>query len=401
MRSSFRGSLIVVTFALFFVSVARAQFRDDFDTLLRAADDRGSGGWSYFTGDGEAKMELLHRDGVLKARVDARQDRRGIWWALLKRRVSEQIDTLKLSQRGTELRIEARVRTNTAPRRINLHANTQRTIDFHSHLREFELAEPNTWYTVSFTTTDFPAQPGDSVFAQLALMDWGTGVYELEVDYYKVDVVTERTADLGEPLEYHPAIPPATAFAQRVVAAADATLDRREPDANLEDFSAIEDGGPKRLLAVGGSTLAVVRFDFGQLADSRVSGSGLLELTTHSVHRRAQRTKDFGLVRIVELIGGAQDWSDDQITFTALLAGKAEDSVINGQMIIDLEVHDTRGAKTYFTLPRPVLQRLVDGKARGLAIVPLGSIHAAFFASEEGPSTAPAILLNTAARSSQ
>ena len=91
--------------------------------------------------------------------------------------------------RSIELRIEARIRVSHAPRRVNLHLNTQRTTDFHSHLMEFDIPDSETWHTISMTTRDFPAVPGDTVFGQMALIDWGLEKYRVDVDYFKVDIV--------------------------------------------------------------------------------------------------------------------------------------------------------------------------------------------------------------------
>jgi hypothetical protein len=51
-------------------------------------------------------------------------------------------------------------------------------------------------------------------------------------------------------------------------------------------------------------------------------------------------------------------------------------------MIYDTCVNETRGGKTWITLSRPVLQRLVNGKTLGLAIRPLGAINAASYAKD-------------------
>jgi hypothetical protein len=51
-------------------------------------------------------------------------------------------------------------------------------------------------------------------------------------------------------------------------------------------------------------------------------------------------------------------------------------------MIIDVDVAEEQGAKTWITLSRPVLQRLLDGKTHGLALRPLGAINASFYATE-------------------
>jgi hypothetical protein len=110
---------------------AGAQFLDAFDGSSIPTDPEGLEGWSFFTGDGEATMDLrADGQGYARITVDASPDRRGIWWALIKRRVSESLDLALLERAGFELRIEARVRTRHAPRRVNLHLNTQRTTDF-------------------------------------------------------------------------------------------------------------------------------------------------------------------------------------------------------------------------------------------------------------------------------
>ena len=83
-------------------------------------------------------------DGYASILVDATTDRRGIWWALIKRNVSDHMDLQLLGRPDTELRIEARIRVSHAPRRVNLHLNTQRTTDFHSHLMEFDIPDTET-----------------------------------------------------------------------------------------------------------------------------------------------------------------------------------------------------------------------------------------------------------------
>jgi hypothetical protein len=52
-------------------------------------------------------------------------------------------------------------------------------------------------------------------------------------------------------------------------------------------------------------------------------------------------------------------------------------------MVIDRAVAEEPGARTLFTISRPVLQRLVDGRTLGLALRPLGAIVASFRATSE------------------
>ena len=376
------------------VGVSDAQFLETFDDPELRVDPSGVEGWSFFTGDGEATIDFrTSGKGHASILVDATRDRRNIWWALVKHRVSEGMGLEQLARPGWELRVEARVRSSHAPRRVNLHVNTQRTTDFHSHLMEFDIPEAERWHTISMTTRDFSGKPGDTVFAQMALMDWGCGRYRLDVDYFKVDVVeVERMGpDLGEPLPYHPPIPDRRNFKHAISVAESAVVDFANPEVNLGGWSVLEGGSRRRLLTVAGTTWVILRWDLGAFAGSRVADGGLLELTTHSVQRNASEMKDFGLVRVVEILGGDPAWVQEAVTISSLLQGETLDEVFNPQMIIDWPVIEAAGSKTLFTIPRPVLQRLIDGWTFGIAVTPLGSINAAFSTGEDD---APRLLFN-------
>ncbi|WP_148217954.1 hypothetical protein [Opitutus terrae] len=366
---------------LFACVPARGEFEDPFEGPL-VIDATAAHGWAFRTGDGNAVMDLTASDGAARIAVDATHDRRGIWWAFIRREITPQIDLAGLAQPGTELRVEARVRTSHAPRRINLHLNTQRTTDFHGNLLEFDLPTAGEWHTVSMTTEDFDGRPGDQLYVQLALMDWGLGRYRVDVDYVRVDLVDPAHAgpDLGGGLPYHPPVPAPSVFRHVVHAAQSATIDRREPDANLRDWAAIEpDGTATPILTVNGTQSAILRWDLQAFAGRKIAGSGgLLELTTHSVQRRAERTKDFGMIRVVEILDGDSRWQRDDVTYQSLLQGRSPEEVFNPQMIIDVEVADQRGERTLITLSPAVLQRLIDGRTRGIVLLPLGSINAAF-----------------------
>ena len=214
--SSSERSLLLFA-ALVLGAPLAAQFRDDFDGPVLAKDPAGANGWGFVTGEGRAVMDFVQGPGFATITVDATKDRRNVWWAFIIRRVSGALDLALLEKPGHELRIEARIRTDHAPRRVNLHLNTQKTTDFHSHLMEYDLAEAGTWYTISMTTRGFEAGPGDTVNAQMALMDWGLGRYRVDVDYFKVDVVDAAKAgpDLGAPIPYHPPVADPASFAVR------------------------------------------------------------------------------------------------------------------------------------------------------------------------------------------
>jgi hypothetical protein len=156
------------------------------------------------------------------------------------------------------------------------------------------------------TTHGFHAQLGETVFGQLALMDWGMERYRVDIDYFKVDIVEAARVgpDKGEQVPYHPPIADAGKFRHRVQVAEDAVIDLENPDVNLNNWSVIEGAGRTRVLTVGGTLWVILRFDLSAYAGRRVAGHGLLELTTRSVLRTTDDLKDFGQVRVSEILGG-------------------------------------------------------------------------------------------------
>lgn len=356
---------------------ASAQFLDTFegDSL---------DGWTYFTGDGNATMEVRPGEGHASIVVDATQDRHNIWWALIKRDVSSALDLNRLSQPGYEIRVEARIRVSHAPRRVNLHVNTQRTTNFHTHLMEFDIPDTLGWHTISMTTQDFRAEPEDTVNAQMALIDWGFEKYRVEVDYFRVDVVDEDEVgpDEGAQVPYRPPIPDVDTFGQTVEVAQDGMVHLQYPDVNFDGWHAAQDAGKTPVLTVGGDQFVILRWDLQEYAGQRVDGGGLLELTTHSVQRTETEVEEFGQVRVVEILAGDPDWTQEAVTLHRLTQGQPLNEVFNPQMIIDVEVTEEQGGSTLITIPEPVLQRMLDGETLGLALRPLGPIQASFYARE-------------------
>jgi hypothetical protein len=340
-------------------------------------------------------MDFVQKDGYASVLVDATRDKRGVWWALIKRRVSDRLDLALLKKPGHALRVEARIRVSHAPRRVNLHVNTQRTTDFHTHLMEYDIPDTTDWHTISMTTRGFDAGPGDTVNAQMALMDWGLGTYRVDISEFRVDVVDTALAgpDKGEPIPYHPPDADPKSFSREIAAAADATVDIDNPDVNLNNWYVRDAGKKTGVVTAGGTRLVLLRWDFKALAGKRVAGPGLLELTTRSLERTSDGHPDFGLIRVVEITGGVAGWDEKTVTWNSLLLGRPADDVLCPQMIIDWPVTEGDGGKTYLTIPRPVLQRLVDGKALGIAVRPLGAINASFYSRESGVQGAVARLL--------
>ncbi len=370
------------TLVVFFcVTTASAQFLYQFNRSTLTRDPRGINGWSCTTGDGDAVMDFQQRDGFASIVVDARRDQRGIWWSLIKHMVSGQLDLGRLQLPRHALRIEARVRVSDAPKRVNLHLNTQRTTDFHTHLMEFDISDTVNWHTISMTTQGFDARPGDTVYGQLALMDWGLEQYRVDVQYFKVDVVHLDSVgtDAGVAVPYHPTVQDPSSFPRHEVAAQDAVIDLQYPGLGFPSWSAYDAGAATPVISVDATRYVILRWDLRGYAGRKVAGAGLLDLTTYALERAPQYEKDFGMVRVCEIRGGDGEWKEADVSLNSICQGLPLQRVINSQMIIDGDVQGRRGERNLYTISEPVVQRMIDGKTLGIAIKPLGGVHASFF----------------------
>jgi hypothetical protein len=376
---------MVLTCTVIFLSPARGQFVDNFDQPSLTYDAAGVNGWTFYSGDGSATMSFAtFRNGIASIHVDATKDKLGIWWALIRRRISQGMDLRLLADPRFALRVEARIHVSSAPKRVNLHLNTQRTTDFHSHLMEYDIPDTTAWHTISMTTHGFDAQPGDSVYGQLALMDWGLSRYRVDLDYYRVDIVRTDSAgpDVGLPQAYHPSIPNLGTFTHHIPVVEEGTIDSEFRDMNFRDWSARDEGGETKLLAVNGTQMSIFRWDLSAYAGKKVVGAGVLELTTYELQRSPDYQKDFGMVHCSEILSGDPRWQGKDVTYNSLCQGRPMADVVNTQMIIDIDVSPKRGTKTLATIPAPVLQRLIDGKTLGIAVRPLGAVQASFYSKD-------------------
>src|SRR4051812_24299627 len=258
---------------LFSTSSSFAEFLDDFNASQVTLDANALNGWAFFTGDGTATMTFdKGGEGYATMKVDGTTDRRGIWWALIKRDVSRDLNEKLLKRPGYAVRIEARVRLHTAPRRINLSLNTARTTDYHKDLTEFDFDDTE-WHTISFTDTDLKVAQGEPVYAQLAMMDWGLEKYAVDIDYFKVDVVNVKRAgpDLGVLVPYHPPIADPKSFRVAVPVAQDVTIDLANPDVNLNNWYLRDGSAVKPIVTINGTQYALFRFDLGAFKGKHIA----------------------------------------------------------------------------------------------------------------------------------
>lgn len=394
MKLTNSNKCVIFLIACLFSAPAWTQFIDDFNGPSIIKDSSATNGWTFFTGDGSTTIDFVQGEGFASILVDSTKDTRNVWWALIKHRVSADMNLAQLSEPGYGLRLEARVRFSNAPRRVNMSLNTQRTTDFHTNLMEFDIPDTNNWHTISMTIKNFDAKPGDTVFGQLALMDWGIGKFRVDVDYFRADIVNVAIAspDKGDGIPYHPLIADPNTFTNKIKPAHDCIIDSQNPEMNFNNWSSNDNGTKTALLAVSGTQFSIMRWDLNAFAGKKVSGSGLLELTTHSVQRLSQEVKDFGQLRVVEILAGDPNWDQKTVTYKSLCKNQPIDSVLNSQMIIDADANQSRGGKTLITISQPALQRMIDGKTLGIAVKPLGAINASFYAMENRDEKTGAIL---------
>ena len=383
---------------IFIVPVmSQGQFLDNFDK-------KKIEGWFFFTGDGNAKMDFIQKNGYATIFVDGTKDKYNIYWTLIKRDVTKYLDLSKLKDTTYQLRVEAKVRVHNAPRRLNMMVNTNRTTNYHIDLMEFDIPDTTNWHVISMTTKKFDALPGDTVYVQLCVTDYGLDKYYVDLDYYRADIVNVNTAgpDKGVLVPNHPPIPDAGTFSNHLNVFQDCVVNTDFPEVNFNDWHVKEQRGNVKTLTINANQWAILRWDFNKYKNLKADGAGLLELTTYSVPTGGDYIKalgqDFGeefcRVRVIEIFGGDPEWDQKNVTFHSLMQGKNYPEVFNTQMIYDAELNEEQGSKNFFTISKPVLQRLIDGTTKGLLIRPLGAIDASFYASEYQSDYCPKLHFN-------
>jgi hypothetical protein len=384
---------LIIFIMLFFVNgISNAQFSDSFNKNKIE-------GWFFFTGDGNAKMDFIQEQDYARIIVDATKDKYNVYWALIKREVTDFLDLIKLKDPAFQLRVEARVRLHNAPRRLNMMVNTNRTTNYHIDLMEFDIPDTTSWHTISMTTKQFDAHPGDTVYVQLAATDYGLGKYYVDLDYYRADIININNAgpDKGELVPYHPPVPDLSFFSNKIDVTHDALINLDFPDVNFNDWYVRERGSDSRILTANANQWIILRWDFEKFRNRKVESAGLLELTTQSIPIGGNYIDaygedfgmEFGKIRVIEILGGDPAWDQSKVTYNNLMLGKNYSSVFNEQMIFDSELSVEPGSKNFITISKPVLQRMIDGKTKGLLIRPLGSLDASFYSSEDKSDNGP------------
>jgi hypothetical protein len=371
---------------------AQAGFVENFQGKL-ALDQKAQHGWATISGSGDIAVKLFQKNGHGVMEVDGRRDRRNIYWGIVKREVTPDIDTAKLLGGGTALRVEARVRISDAPRRIHIQLNTNRTTDYDANLREYDLPDTG-WHVISWTrpllgagtVDDMDVKAGDHVSVTFGMTDMGRAVYRTEFEYVKVDVIPWPAApDLGPPLVYRPPLPPIESYGETVPVLQDAVIDAAYPWVNYSAWSNVTDGEGSQggvVLSVSGSQTIILRFDLSKYRGKTPNGWGVLELTTDHVDWAPTNQEEFGMLRAVEIKSGDPAWERTSVTADSFFQGKPELEVLNGQMFVDAPPAFHRGERTILRINPAVLKRLISGETKGIAIYPQGAVNASFSSSQ-------------------
>jgi len=391
MKSIMTKRLIIITVSAFVLSqITFAQelsngFVEDFSAPELT-------GWRILAGSGDLKanstVKLTQANGQGLFWIDATNDRRNIWWAIINHEVTDYIDRSLLSRRDKAIRIEAKVRL-PKPRRFNMSLNHSSTTNYHDDLAEFDIIDTD-WHVVSYTNFEFGAKPADRVYVQLAVMDAGREVITVEIDYLKVTIVDAATAppDVGDPIPYRPTLKRPEDFSHSIAVTEDAIIDSEYPWVNFKTwYDASTDSQP--LLSISGSQISILRWDFSRLTTGRSSlagrvpdGWGILVLTMHNVHYAPTRLEEFGYIRLVEIKDGDPAWTRDSVTFESLLQGKEKNDIIHPQLVMDTPPEFERGAKTVIPVSPSVMKRLFSGATKGLALFAQGAVNASFYSSQ-------------------
>jgi hypothetical protein len=386
--------LFALAAAALLCHAAQGDFLEDFHGKALAVDPACKTGWCTLTGSGEATVSFTQKARHGFMTVDARADRRNIYWALIKRAVTKDIDMAALARPGHALRVEMKLRLSDAPRRVHFQINTNRTTDFHANLREFDIAD-TAWHTIAWTNTGLDVKPGDDVFVTLGMTDMGRAVYTSEIEYVKASVV-DKPEDLGTPLTYRPVL--AAHFANTLTVAEDAILDSAYPWVNLKDWTELNpDEGTLgvHVDAVSGSQITILKFDLAKFKGRTADGWGTLELTTTTAGWAPTNLEEFGFLRAVEIKATAPDFTRATVTWDSFFAGRPVLDVLNGQLFFDVQPAVQRAGKTVIAINPAVMQRLIDGTSKGIAVYGQGALNFSFASSQApGEGSRPTLRFN-------
>jgi hypothetical protein len=214
----------------------------------------------------------------------------------------------------------------------------------------------------------------------------------VDIDYYRADIVNinEAGPDKGNPVPYHPLIPDLKTFSNHLAVVQDCVINSDFPEVNFNDLHVKEKDGEVRVLTINADQWGILRWNFSEYKNSKVTNAGVLELTTQSVHLGGNYVaafgQDFGIefnkIRVIEILDGDPLWNQNTVTYNTLTGDKKYSEVFNTQMVYDFDVTDEPGGKNYITISQPVLQRLINGTTKGLLLRSLGAIDASFYASD-------------------
>jgi hypothetical protein len=164
-----------------------------------------------------------------------------------------------------------------------------------------------------------------------------------------------------------------------------ATVDRAAPQ-TAGAWRSPDNGESAGQLVAGPSQVIVLRWDFAGIGARTAPGWGVLALYTASVLERRADLESFTELRVAEILAGDRSWTAADVKWDSFLGGRPEWAVINEQPMIDVRPA-AAGTRTLIPVSPPVLERLLDGRSKGLAISSHGGVVASFAAGDDAPPT--------------
>jgi len=340
--------------------------------------------WVTHFGDGAIVPSLEAKVGYMRFKVNAEGASHNVWWTIMISEIQPNKELGPLPE-GYKLWMEAEVRASHPFKRINMRLKSQRTVDHHADLMEFDLGSGLDWQTLRFYPPGLDYQPGDRLSCHLAMIDWGLEQFHLDVRNVKIYVAGPDQLSLSaNALPYHPEPNPASSYQHKITVEEDGMVDLVYPDENLFGWG----DGNQRLLGVSHDLVSLLKWDLSEIDAGTVDDWGLLKMEVHSSIQVPEPSDEYCRIRVMEIIGGIEDWQAKSLTYRDLANGSQQWEVFSQQMMIDMFVPVGTDKTLNIPVSPPVLQRLLDGTTKGLAIFPLGTIQCLFYSKQNNEKAA-------------
>lgn len=164
----------------------------------------------------------------------------------------------------------------------------------------------------------------------------------------------------------------------RLAATQDALIDSAWPATNFASWTT---ASGEAVLTLDGTKIALLQWDFQNLANRLITGDGTLEIYTHSTLHLSTSGAAAPLIR-VRTINPAASWTEATVTYTSFVDVGDLDSVLSQSPVGEATPTRNRLTRTVLSIPEAALLSLQDGSAAGLALQLTGPMALSLFSRE-------------------